>query len=529
VEERGRLFFWIVVAVAAALLLLRLGTPALIDPDEARFARTTVEMVRSGDLVVPTFEGVPRAVKPPLLHWIQAAFFRLLGPGGLSARLPAALATLGALFLVAWVARRRFGEEGAAWAAAIFITTPLVVVIGRLGTIDALLSVHVFAALAIDMAEYGETGPNRGAVIGALLGLAFLAKGPVGVVLPLLMMLAGRTAAGRNVLPQGRAVLGFAAGLLVAVPWSAVFIRRLGIERALGTLRTEAFERYFAGTDHVQPAWYFAAVVLVAFSPWVGPLAVALVRAMSLRRDPVARTGLYAAGAFLAALLFFSIGRGKLPHYILPAAPLAALLVTWELGQALSAPKERRTGALLLTGALFAEAIVLGALAAVFPMEAARVTGSIAALAYGIAALTALWGLLGQRPRVVYGAAAAAGAALLLTSALVLHPALASNRSAAALVETVPELQGDSPLVVVDIRLPSLTYYLDRSPEAITAGEIDRRLDHDDSPILILAAEDLARVPRTTRARMRELGRAGKLHALSEIDLDPDGSGGRTP
>jgi len=513
------LFFWIVAAGAAALLLLRLGAPALIDPDEARFARTTVEMVRSGDLVVPTFEGAPRVVKPPLLHWAQAAFYRLLGPGGPFARLPAALATLGALFLVAWVARRRFGEEGAAWAAAIFITTPLVVVLGRLGTIDALLSVHVFAALAIDMAEYGETGPNRGAVIGALLGLAFLAKGPVGVVLPLLMILAGRTAAGRNVVPHGRAVLGFAAGLLVALPWGAVFVKRLGTERVVDTFRTEVLERYFAGTDHVQPAWYFAAVVVVAFSPWVGPLVVALVRAISLRRDPVARTGLYAAGAFLAALLFFSLGRGKLPQYILPAAPLAALLVTWELGQALSAPRERRTGALLLTGALFTEAIVLGAIAAVFPMPAARVTACIAAVAFGIGGLAALWGLLGQRPRVVYGTAAAAGAVLLLTSVLVLHPAVASYRSTAGLVEEVAELGGDRPLVVVDIRLPSLTYYLDRVPEAIARDDIDSRLDRDDSPILVIALADLERIPRTTLARLREIGRSGKLRAFAEIDL----------
>ena len=137
----------------------------------------------------------------------------------LGARLPAALATLGTMFLLAWVTRRRFGDEGAIWASAIFITLPLVAVLGRVGTTDALLSVHIFAALAIDMAEYGETGKNRGGVMGALLGLAFLAKGPVGVILPILMILAGRTVAGRNVVPRWRAVLTFVAG------WSVVLER----------------------------------------------------------------------------------------------------------------------------------------------------------------------------------------------------------------------------------------------------------------------------------------------------------------
>ena len=59
--------------VLAALLILLLGSvrAPLIDPDEARFARTSVEMLRSGDPVVPTFEGQPRLVKPPLAHWLQ--------------------------------------------------------------------------------------------------------------------------------------------------------------------------------------------------------------------------------------------------------------------------------------------------------------------------------------------------------------------------------------------------------------------------------------------------------------------------
>ena len=62
------------MAAGALLLSLGAGSLPLLDPDESRFARTSVEMVRSGDLVVPHFEGQPRLVKPPLLHWIQSTF-----------------------------------------------------------------------------------------------------------------------------------------------------------------------------------------------------------------------------------------------------------------------------------------------------------------------------------------------------------------------------------------------------------------------------------------------------------------------
>src|SRR5262249_16793810 len=162
-------------------------------PDESRFARTSVEMTRAHDYVVPVFEGAPRLQKPPLLHWIQISLFRLAGPTELAARLPAAVSALVTLLLVpsirwrpfahpvpalvrlllvAWIGWRRFGDEGAAWSAAFFATSPIVVATGRVGTLDALLSVHVMAVLALDMVQPEHSGLQRSAVIGGLLGLA---------------------------------------------------------------------------------------------------------------------------------------------------------------------------------------------------------------------------------------------------------------------------------------------------------------------------------------------------------------------
>lgn len=511
--------FWVVVATAAALVLLRLGTARLFDPDEARFARTTVEMMQRGDLVVPIFEGVPRTVKPPLLHWCQAAFFRIFGRSELGARLPAALATLGSLLLVAWVARRRFGEEGAAWAAIIFATLPMVVIEGRVGTTDALLSVHIFAALALDMAETGETRRNRAGAIGALLGLAFLAKGPVGVILPLLMILAGRTAAGKNIVPERRSVLAFvAAWCVVALPWSLAFVERLSATTAFGTLRTEVLERYFAGTQHPEPPWYFAPVLLVGFFPWVAPMSLALVRVLGRRRDPAARTGLYAGAALLAGVLFFSIGKGKLPQYILPLAPLVAILVTWELGQEIGAVRERRMGPLLLTGSLMVGAIVFGAAATLYSQPAARQVGAVGAVAHGLAALVALWGLLSQRPRLVYGAAAAAMALFLLAAGAVLQPAIAHERSTGYLPDSVPALMDTRrPIVLVGAQRPSLTYYLDRVPERVVPEDLGARLDEPDDPLFVIRSRDLDRLPAAVRDRLREVGHAGEFAVFAKI------------
>ena len=483
--------------VLAAVLVLLLGSvrAPLIDPDEARFARTSVEMLRSGDPVVPTFEGMPRLVKPPLAHWLQSLLFRMFGIHPWLARLPAMLSTLGSLLLVAWVARRRFGNEGAAWAAAIFLTSPLVVVTGKVGTLDALLAVHVFAALALDMAEPNEAGPYRGAAVGALLGLAFLAKGPVGVILPLLAMLAGRTAASRSVVPRLRAatsaVLAMAA---VILPWGLAFLQRIGEAGVESTLQQEVLDRYLEGTAHVRPPWFYAVVLAVGFLPWAAPLALALVRVVGDRRSPAARTALYAAAALLIGIGFLSLGKGKLPNYMLPLAPLVPLLVTWELGREIERRHESMRGPVLLTFTLAGMTLVFGAAAAlprVAPYAPIALTG---AALYGLALLVAFWGLLSRSPRRVYGAAAVAAALFLMVVSATVFPRVAEGRSCRTLVDEVPALQSARPLVRVDVRAPSLTYYLDRVPELIQVSEVPARVARGDAPLLLVTEKDLRAV-----------------------------------
>lgn len=514
-EERGKLALLATIAAALLVLFLRLGAYPLLDPDEARFARTSVEMMRSRDYVVPTFEGEPRLVKPPLLHWVQASLFRLAGPSEMLARLPAATSTFVSLLLVAWIGWRRFGVEGSAWAAIVFLTCPLVVFIARVGTLDALLSVHVLAVLALDVVQHEHSGSQRSAVIGLLFGLAFLVKGPIGVVLPLVMMLAGRTATGRDVLPSIKTVAAtLLAFLAVVLPWGLVFIQRIGGGNVVRLVRAETIDRAVSATSHVEPWWYYLAVCLVAFLPWAGPLALGIVRGFARWRDPDSPTGPYAAAAFLAGLVFFSISRGKLPNYLLPLAPLAALVVTFELGQELVNPRRLRAGPSLVATTLVALSLGLGVAASARLEDLASGAAFVGAGAFGVAALAALYGMLRSSPRIVYGAAALGSITFLLTVVVGLPSFLATTRSAAPLVAALPALQSARPLVLVDMNLPSLTYYADRVPEKVTDEKLAERLDRGDSPLVVLDEADWGRLSARVRSRLREVGRSGKLRVF---------------
>jgi 4-amino-4-deoxy-L-arabinose transferase-like glycosyltransferase len=345
--------------------------------------------------------------------------------------------------------------------------------------------------------------------------LAFLVKGPVGVALPLLIILAGRTASGREVLPALSALLqGAAAWCLVVLPWGLAFLRRVGAGTSMTTLRTEALERFFAGTSHVEPPWFYAKIVAVAFLPWLAPLILALGRTWRMRRDPAARTAVYAAAGLAAGLLFFSLSKGKVPTYILPLAPLIAILVIWELGREIEAPHERSCGPTLLAATLAATSACLG-LAGAFRLEAPwRSVALSGAAVYGAGAIPAFYGAVARRPRWVYATAAAAAGAFLLVVAVVGFPSIGRTKSAAALVEGVPELTSGRPVVTVEMKVPSLVFYLDRPVEVVPLSEFEARLGREDRAIFVLAEVDLPQVPASVREGLHELGRQGKFRVF---------------
>ena len=511
--------------LAAAILLLRTGDVPLIDPDEPRVARTSVEMLRSGDPVVPLFDGRPRLVKPPLVHWLQVPLYATFGAREWTARLPAALATLVSLWLVGAVARRRFGDEGAVWAAAFFICFPLVVVPGRVGTYDALLSVHITAAVALDLLAPDGWSARRGGAFGALLGLGFLVKGPAALLLPLLILLAGRTAAGMSLVPGWR-VAATAAGACLAViaPWGLALIGRIGLDGVAELLQREALDRYVSGTDHVKPLWFYVPVLLVGAFPFVVPLLTGTLRAFWLRRKQAGPTAPYCAGALVAGVLFFSLGQGKLPNYLVPLMPLAAWLTTWELARDAGREKPGALVSTLLAGSLAAFGVILPLAARRYPeVPHVELVGWLGGGLWIAAALVALYGALRLRPRLAYGAAVGAAAGFLLLLTTVLLPSMSTVRSARGVAAEIEAAYPQVPVAVVDMKVPSLLFYLDRPVEEVDLRDLPARLDRPDDLVLVFDPDDLERLEPAVRRRIVEVASAGKYRICRRAAEAPAG------
>jgi len=209
-------------------------------------------------------------------------------------------------------------------------------------------------------------------------------------------------------------------------------------------------------------------------------------------------------------LVFFSAGQGKLPSYILPLAPLAALLVTWELNQEMSRPARRMLGSSLLAATLGAFAVALGVAAATRLAGPPALAAWLGCALFGLATLTSLPALLARRTRRVYGIGVSTALLFLSVLVVVLLPHLARTRTAFYLLDTVPRLRSADRIVVVDMKVPSLTYYLDRVPEQLDMADLEGRLDEKDAPLFVFDQADLSGVASSTRLRLREIGRQGK-------------------
>src|SRR5512143_1989638 len=128
-----------------ALFGFRLGSHALFNPDEGRYAEVPREMVATGDWVTPHLDGVKYLEKPPLMYWAVALCLEVFGASEWSVRAPVALFGLGGVLLTYAAGRRLYGRPAGLLAAGVLATSLLYFVLARLLIIDMAVSVLIGA------------------------------------------------------------------------------------------------------------------------------------------------------------------------------------------------------------------------------------------------------------------------------------------------------------------------------------------------------------------------------------------------
>jgi glucose/arabinose dehydrogenase/4-amino-4-deoxy-L-arabinose transferase-like glycosyltransferase len=361
----------LLLALVLALLALRLGSVPLLGPDEPRYARVAVEMQRASEWVTPTLQGEPWLEKPPLYYWLAGAAFSVLGETEAAARIPSLLALLLLTGATALFGARLYGSAAGLHAGFVAGTSLLPFAYGRAASMDMLLAATVTLAIGLSgLRLLGIAGRTAFAGAAAAAALATLAKGPLGLLLPGLVvggyLLAAREWRHLREIVSLPVVVAFA---LVAGPWYVAILLEQG-QRFVDVFLLNHNVQRFTSTihNHPGPFWYYLPVLLLGLFPWSG-LAVPGLLGSAPRES---RTDRFVLLWLLLPLAFFSLAASKLPGYILPCVPPLAIL----MGQAADRliregvmPGRRRSARVVaLVGLVFA-ALVAAAPAALFRMQ----------------------------------------------------------------------------------------------------------------------------------------------------------------
>ena len=336
----------------------QLGTPALFDLDEGAFSAATWEMLQRGDFITTFLNGEPRFDKPILIYWLQAISVSMFGLHEWTLRLPSALAASAWVMATYYFAKPRMastplasamfpstplrereprwlsgveasGVEGnrpAILAALMVATTPMILVIGRAATADAVLNLLIALTL-FDIWRYWEN-PTRMVMFRVFfwLGLGFLCKGPIAVAIPFVTSAFLYISNGqwKNWLKTVFHPYGLTVFLAVAAPWYILEYMAQGQAFIDGFFFKHNVSRFSDTMEgHGGVIWYYLIALPLIIMPFGG-----LVVQMLREKDwGVGAFNRFLWFWFLLVFVLFSFSSTQLPHYLLYGiTPLILLL-----------------------------------------------------------------------------------------------------------------------------------------------------------------------------------------------------------
>jgi 4-amino-4-deoxy-L-arabinose transferase-like glycosyltransferase len=319
-----------------------LGHLPLVGPDEPRYAQVAREMLMRGDLITPTLGGQVWFEKPVLLYWVMMFCYKIFGVTEQAARLGPATAGVLTILAIYWLGRKVEIASGdfeltdfGFWTALVTGTSLGMIVFSRGASFDILVTMTTTWALVLFFVEEIEATRRRRTFFltgfYVFVGLSLLAKGLVGL-LPLAVV--GTYYLMRRKVPPRRLILSLAWGIplamTIAALWYGPVIARHGWLFIDQFIIQHHFARYLSNKyHHPQPFFFYVIVIVPLTLPWTPFLLYGLGRLRTIqwrRQDSVDMLRVFSFSWVLLPMLVFSFSGSKLPGYILPVVPAAALL-----------------------------------------------------------------------------------------------------------------------------------------------------------------------------------------------------------
>jgi 4-amino-4-deoxy-L-arabinose transferase-like glycosyltransferase len=310
-------------SVVIFISFLRLGSPTLFDVDEAVFAEATKEMVQSGDWISPTYNGENRYDKPIFFYWLMAASYKVFGVSEFGARFPSALLGIMLCTAVYFFVKHFQGEKNALYAVIALSLSIFFVAYSHAAVTDMALTFFMTLSL---FSFYYSLKKNK-FIYGFYVfsALAFLTKGLIGIVFPFgIAIVYLITTEGLSGVKKVFNLKGTALFCLISAPWYVAQTLVNGQEFVRQFFLKHHFMRYTGViSGHRGPVYYYIPVLIIGLFPWITFLPAGIRRAFKEKDD----LNLFALIWFGAVVSFFTFSTTKLPNYVLPAIPAAAIMI----------------------------------------------------------------------------------------------------------------------------------------------------------------------------------------------------------
>jgi len=538
-------YHWWLLLLWAALTLPSLGLAPLFDYDETIYAQTAIDMMRLGEWIVPTANGMQFFEKPPFTYYLMDISFMLFGENAFAARLPSGIFTLFTALLLLHFGRRVHSPAFGLAAAVIFLTMLEVGLLGHAAILDAVLNFFIAGTLLYYFL-WRQLGDQKDALItAAMMGAAVSIKGPVGAVIPVLVIVIDRLLA-RDLGATLKSIPWLPAlGLffITATPWYLMILITHGPGFLYEFIVVHNIGRAMNPMQGHGGGWHYYLVVFIAsVLPW---LAWVFWSAKSgwVRDSRETLPSIIKLGTIWTVLVIvlFTFAQTKLPHYISSIYPGTALIIAAALfyrGQNSAVPKS----IYLVTGIiLLPVALVVTALPTIYPhiIELVRHPRAIAIVTQDIAPsvwvslagvlllASVIWLLICSRKPSGNHLFRFALTGIILQSTLLIGLGTFAGKliqaPAMRIADEVRALPDTTPIYSYNLNAPSISFYANRSYKVLLNSEGPETISTATPPYAVIMRSESARDIPQLEGLLPHIDQGGYLMYL----ITPDSNRGQ--
>ena len=320
---------------------LGMGELGLTDRDEGSNAEAAREMLETGDWISPTLNYEPRFAKPAFTYWLISGSYSLFGVNEFAARFPSAFSGLCVVLLQYAFVFRWLGAPLALLSSIMLLLNPEFLAINRMVITDPELVVFTtLAGYSFWTALQSSVKNGRWWFVSFYFAMGFgmLVKGPVGIIIPLVGVIPYLTLTRqwKAFWRQGFPLIGIALVILVAAPWYLAMFQ-IHAEAYWDAAQANTTGRFMSPMEgHGGTLLFYVPILLLGFFPWSAFLPSVLYQSLKKWKTywngqafalPEHNLEFFLSLWVVGLLVFFTLSATRLPHYIYPLFPAAALLV----------------------------------------------------------------------------------------------------------------------------------------------------------------------------------------------------------